>query len=144
MASSLYNTGLEKLVDGTINWDVDPDVRCLLLKSGYTFDADHDFVSELTPASYEITVSGYSRQSCAGLVVNRDDVNNRIEFDLNDVVFSALVAGETIVAAVLYLYNAADAAAQLLAFIDVADTATNGGDITIQWNAEGVWYISVA
>ena len=70
MASSLYNTGLEKILDGTINLDTPADVRCLLLKSGYTFDPDHDFVSDLTPASNEITVSGYSRQALTGEVIS--------------------------------------------------------------------------
>ena len=144
MASSLYNTGLEKILDGTINLDTPADVRCLLLKSGYTFDPDHDFVSDLTPASNEITVSGYSRQALTGEVISRDDGNNRVMYDAGDVTFSALAAGETIIAAVLYVYNAADSAAALLAYIDLVDTATNGGDVIIQWHANGIFYIPVA
>ncbi len=144
MASSLYNTGLEKILDGTVNLDAPADIRCLLLKSGYTFDPDHDFVSDLTPGSNEITVSGYARQTMTGEVITRDDTNNRVMFDAGDVTFSALAAGETIVAAVLFIYNAADASAQLLAYIDLVDTATSGGDVVIQWSANGIFYIPVA
>lgn len=145
MASSLYNTGLEKILNNTINLNASADVRCLLLKSsGYTFDADHDFVSDLTTASNEISVSGYSRQALTGEVITRVDASDRVMFDANDVTFSALVAGQTVGAAVLYVYNASDSSAQLIAYIDLTDTATNGGDIVIQWHANGIFYIPVA
>lgn len=144
MASSLYNSGLEKMLDGTLNLDGSADIRCLLLKSGYAFDADHDFVSDLTPGSNELSVSGYARQTCTGEVITRVDASDRVMFDMDDVTFAALAAGQTIVAAVLYVHNASDSSAQLLAYIDIADTATNGGDVVIQWHANGVFYIAVA
>lgn len=144
MSSSLYNTGLEKLLDGTLNLDGSADVRCLLLKSGYTFDADHDVVNDLTPGSNEISVSGYARQALTGEVITRVDASDRVMFDADDVTFAALAAGQTVIAAVLYIHTGSDATAQLLAYIDIADTATNGGDIVIQWNASGIFYIAVA
>lgn len=139
MASGMYNTGKESLVDGTIVWGTS-DMRVLLVTSGYTFDPDHDFVADLTPGSNEISVAGYSRQVLGGEVVVVDDANNRVEFDATDVVFSGLAAGQTIAAAVVYLHTGSDATAQLLAYIDLADTPTNGGDVTIQWDPEGIFY----
>lgn len=144
MASSLYNTALEKLLDGTINLDGSADVRCLLVKSGYTFDPDHDVVSDITPGSNELSVAGYARQTCAGEIITRVDASDRVMFDMDDVTFAALTAGQTIIAAILFIHTGSDATAQLLAYIDIADTATNGGDVVIQWNASGVFYIAVA
>lgn len=140
MASGLYNTGLEKLLNGTIVWS-SADVRCLLVKSGYTFNKDHDFVSDLTPASNEVTVAGYARQALANESLTRDDTNDRVKFDGDDVAFGALSAGETIAAAVLYVYNASDSAAQMVAYIDLTDTPTNGSTVTIQWHADGIFYV---
>ncbi len=144
MASSLYNTGLAKLT-GTataIVWGTE-DTRILLLKSGYTFDPDHDFVADLTPASFEITASGYARQALSGETKTTDDTNNRIVFDASDVSYS-MSAGETVVAAVIYSETGgADASRQLIAYIDLADIATEAL-ASIVWASTGIFYIGVA
>lgn len=144
MASSLYNTGLEKILNATVNLNASADVRVLALKSGYTFDPDHDVVNDLTPGSNELTVAGYARLTCTGEVITRDDTNNRVFFDLNDPAFAALTAGETIIALVFFIHTGSDATAQLIAYIDVVDTPTNGGTITLTVSANGLFYIAVA
>ena len=118
-------------------------VKCLLLKTGYTHDPDHDFVDDLTPASFELTVSGYSRQEITNVAATLDTANNRCKIDGDDVTFTSLVAGETIVAAVAYVHLGADDAANpVLGYIDLADVATNGGNIVITWNAAGIETVS--
>jgi hypothetical protein len=95
------------------------------------------------PLSYELGVGGYSRQTVAGAALFEDDTNDFAGIDATDVTFSSLSPGANVGGAVLYIYSTSggslgvqttsDTGQELLAFYDVTDTATNGGDITIQW-----------
>lgn len=95
------------------------------------------------PLSYEVSVGGYSRGTVAGAALFEDDTNDFAGIDATDQTFSTLSAGETVGGAVLYIYSSSggslgtqttsDTGQELLAFYDVTNTATNGGDITIQW-----------
>lgn len=140
MASFLFNTGNEKIHNQTLDW-VTGDVRVLLLKSS-TPDKDYDVVNDLTPGTNELTVAGYGRVACTSEAITRDDTNDWVKFVVADVAFGALTVGETITWAIFYKYNASDASAQLIAAIDVADTATNGGTVTLTIHANGVFYVA--
>lgn len=142
MASFLFNTGNEAIQNQSLNW-VTGDVRVLLLKSG-TPDKDNDFVSDLTPGTNELSVVGYARVACTSEAITRDDTNDWVKFVVANVAFAALTAGQTITWAIFYKHNAADAAAQLICAIDVVDTATNGGTVTLTISADGVFYIAAA
>jgi len=97
-------------------------------------------------ASYELTVSGYARQTLSGLASFEDDSNDQAGLDADDATFSSLTAGETVGAAVLFIYSTSetggaandttsDTGQDVIAIYDVTDTATNGGDISIQFAA---------
>jgi hypothetical protein len=137
MANIVFNRG--KFIVGTA--DVDGSTfRLMLVSTGYVENQDHNTVDDGTtsdPLSYEIAVGGYSRQS-VGLTAFEDDTNDFAGLDASDVTFSALAAGATIGGGVLYRYSTSggttsDTGQDLIAFYDVTDTPTNGGDITIQW-----------
>jgi hypothetical protein len=136
MANGVYNKGLEELAKALTDLDAS-DLRVLLVKSSYTFNKDHltvDDGSANDPASHEVTVSGYARQALANETVTRDDTNDFAYLDADDAVFTALAAGETIGGAVLFRHTGTDTTAPLIAFYDLVDTATNGGNVTVQWN----------
>jgi hypothetical protein len=136
MANGVYNKGLEELAQALTDLQ-GADLRLMLVKSTYTFNKDHltvDDGSANDPLSHEITVSGYARQALANEAVTRDDTNDFAYLDADDVVFTALAAGETIGGAVLFRHTGTDTTAPLIAFYDLVDTATNGGNVTVQWN----------
>lgn len=143
MASGMYNSGKAALVNGSIDWDTS-DIRVLLLQgTGYVFNPDHNYVSDLTPATNEANATNYVRKSLTGRTVTVDTVNDRAVCDAADVTWTALggAVNNTISAAVVYLYNAADTAAQLICYQDFTDTATNGGDFNLVWNSAGLFYL---
>jgi hypothetical protein len=113
----------------------------MLVTTGYSADQDHNLVDDGTtsdPKSYEIGVGGYARQNLASRALFEDDGNDFAGLDANDVTFPALLAGATIGGAVLSRYSSSggttsDTGQDLIAFYDVTDTPTNGGDIVIQW-----------
>lgn len=132
MASRWYNRGAYRALYEGLNGK---DLRTLLVKSSYSFDATHNTVSDVVAGSSEISVSGYARYDHATVTIAEDDSNGRAYLDLDDAAFTSLASGQTIGGAVVYIYNASDASAEVVAFLDVADTPTNGGNVTIQWAA---------
>ena len=137
--ASVYNIAKGRTMDGQIDLDTG-DIRVLLVKSGYTFNADHDYVADLTPASNEISGTGYVRKALASKTVTVDDTNNRAAFDAADLVWTGLdTATVGIAAAVVYQLVTNDADSPLIAYIDLTPAiAGNGGDFTVAWNAGGI------
>ena len=136
MANGVYNRAKYLLLDGALDLPTVADLRVLLVKSSYTFDPDHNFIDpDITTGSQEISVGGYARQPLVNEQIVEDDTNDFAYLDADDVVFTALVSGQTVGGAVLFKFNAADTAAELIAFYDLTDAGTNGGNMTIQWAA---------
>jgi hypothetical protein len=133
MANGVYNRGKYLIATAGANL-ASADLRVLLVKDTYVFDNDHNFVSDVIAGSKEISVGGYARVALTTKTVTEDDTNDFAYLDADDVLFAALAAGQTVGGAVLYKFNAADGAAEVIAFYDLTDTLTNGGDITVVWN----------
>jgi len=138
MANVAYNTAKKRLLDAGFNW-ASVDVRALLVTSGYSVDPDDTFVDDLTPGSNELSGTGYVRKALASESTSQDNTNDRAEGDADDVTWSAINAG-TAAAVVLYAFVTNDADSWLIAYVDTGGfpITTNGGDLTIQWNAEGI------
>lgn len=138
MPTLVYNGGLEQLARALAELDV-AALDVMLVNDSYVVNRDHTFVDDGSPndpASHEITLAGYTRQTLANKVLTRDDANDMVYLDADDALFGTLPAGETIGGAVL-LRNAggADAANPLIAFYGMGNTPTRGVDVTVRWNA---------
>jgi len=128
-------------------------IRVLLLDDSqtYSFDVDnHDFVSDITAAGSEMSGTGYSRQTLQNVTITVDDTDDEGVFDADDVTISGLDAG-TIQTVVVYEQIGGDDTTpgddRVLAVFDdssVSDLplATNGSDVQIPWDAEGIINIS--
>lgn len=137
MANGAYNKGLEELAKALTDLD-GSDLKVLLVKDTYTFNKDHLWVDDGTvddPASHEISVVGYARQTLASKAVTRDDANDFAYLDADDSSFTTLTAGQTAGGAVLFRNTGVDTTSPLIAFYDLVDTPTNGGTITVVWAA---------
>lgn len=142
MASGTY-AGLSGLAAGAgIGW-TSATMRVLLVSTGYTFDADHATVADVSAS--EIGVSGYARATLTSPTATYDSGNNRTVLDAADVTFSALGAGATIGGAVVFKrVGGSDASTDpVIAFVDLNDVVTNGGDVLVQWNAGGIARVTV-
>lgn len=158
MASFLYNAGVEKLLDGTIDWVADTIVA-IPVTSGYTANRDHEFVEEAandvneeelgqTPAVTNYTPGhGNDRPALAGKAINKDNANDRVELDCNDWSLTNVggASNDTIQAWVIAKQGTTDDTdARLIAYIDSAGGAaplpytTNGSTLNVTVNAEGL------
>ena len=150
MASFVYNTSKKEIMDGTLNLNTDT-LKVILVNSTYTANADDDVVDaggandavdgEITATNYTKGWGGAGRKTLANKTFETDKPNDRAELHADNITWTALggASNDTIVAAVLIKEGGAnDTTSRLIAYIDLADTTTNGGDFTIQWNAEGI------
>lgn len=143
MASFAYTPFKTDLMKGSFNLqEAGNDVRVILVMTNTTADTDQDakFVGDIGTLD-EYDGASYARKALANQAVNEDDPNNRGEFDADDIVWTALGAGtRQAQAMVIYKHVTNDADSPLLAFIDSGGFpfSGNGGNVTIQWNAEGI------
>jgi hypothetical protein len=131
MANAIYPKYKEALLDGLANTDVnDGTVKVALVDTGtYTYSAAHEFLSSLSG------VVGTAQTIGATTVTNG-------VFDGDNVTYTA-VSGATVEALVIYIDTGVAGTSRLVAFIDTGVTGLpvtpNGGDITITWNASGIF-----
>ena len=140
MASYVYNQGLLKLANGSINY-VNDTIRVLIVNQSYVFNKAHDFVDDVV--SFEMvnsTGTGYERKTLASKTVTL--VGDRAVYDAADVTYTAVQTTQQFAGAVVYKEAASDATRELIAFIDFNDLPTNGSDIQIQWSADGLFRIT--
>ena len=150
MADIFYNDGKRKIIDhndtDTINLLSDT-IQVMLVNDAYVGAAGDGFVSfgAGDPAGKEISVTGYTsgfagtgRKTLNGKTITVDATNAQTMFTANNVVWTALGAGATIGAVVLYARRSSDALSPLIAKFSVTPQATNGSDVTSQWNSNGM------
>lgn len=133
MASFLFNEGSNGLLSGgTINWASDT-IKARLVASSATVNKDD---TSMTPH----TVIG-TDQTLGSKTKTKDDTNDRIKFDAADPVWTAVAGGSTVGTVTIFKFVTNDAGSTPIASLDITDTATNGGDITIAFHADGAFYL---
>lgn len=148
MASKWYAKGLLQIQNRTIDW-VNDTIKVMLVNASYTFDPDHDFVddinaNELSGTGYTGGFNGSGRKSLASKAIANDAANDRIEFDAADPsAWTGLNAG-TIAWVILIKEITNDAASVPILALDPTNLVTNGGDVTLVFDAEGIAQISYA
>jgi len=142
MASFVYNNAALLLANGGIDFDTDV-LKIMLVQAAYVADNDNVFIEEGVDDAneHELTVTGYTPgfggagRKTATVTAEKDDGNNRAELDIADLTWTALGTGETIAGAILIKEITNDLASLLLAYFDVTNTPTNGGDVTLDFDA---------
>lgn len=136
MSSSLFNAGREGYLSGEIVWKASggSTIKAALVR-GYTFDATHKFVSDITGAGGTLVATSAALTS----LTNTDGV-----MDAADVTFTSVAAGAAIPMVIVFQSSAvtggADVAATAQRLIADVDTATglpvtpNGQNITVAWD----------
>lgn len=134
MANAIYPKYKETILGAATNTNLlTGTVKVALIDTGvYTYSATHQFVSSLTGVV-----------GTAGTIGATKSVTNGL-FDGADVTFTA-VTGNSAEALVIYVDTGTAGTSPLVAYIDTSVTGLpvtpNGGDITITWNASGIFQL---
>jgi hypothetical protein len=133
MANAIYPLYKQSLLDGDSDIDIDDGtLKVALVDTGtYTYSAAHQFLSSLSGVV-----------GTAQTIANTTVANGLLDGD--NVTFTA-VSGATVEALVLYIDTGVAGTSRLVAYIDTSVTGLpvtpNGGDITITWNASGIFQL---
>lgn len=130
MASALYPIGKKAILDASINLDTDTIKAALIDTGTYTYSAAHDFLND---------VSGVV--GTAQTIANTTTTSGT--FDGDNVTYTA-VTGNSVEAIIIYKDTGNSATSNLIAYIDSGTglpVTPNGGDITVAWNASGIFSI---
>ncbi len=131
MANAIYPKYKEAILQSAANTNLSSGtVKVALVDTGtYTYSAAHQFYSSVTG------VVGTPQ------TIGSKTLTNGV-FDGADVTFTA-VSGSTCEALVIYVDTGTASTSPLVAYIDTSVTnlpvTPNGGDISITWNASGIF-----
>jgi hypothetical protein len=130
MASQLFPKGAAHLLGASTKVDLVADTIKFLFYSG-AITTTWEFVGDLTGASIVAR---------SGALAGKTTTNG--VFDANDVTVTA-VSGSAFTHVVLYDDTpATDAAKQLICVFDIASFTPTGGDVSVIWNASGLFSIA--
>lgn len=139
MANALYPSFKAGLLVGTYNLST-ATVKVSLVNTGgtgttYTYSAAHDFFDDITAGAIFAT-------SSAGLTTKTTTGGT---FDADNITFTAVTSSANTIDAVILWIDTAGASSTdpLIAYLDTGltglPTSPNGGDITITWDAAGIF-----
>lgn len=120
MASGPYLAGLEGLLS-SINLSSDT-IKIAAVSTSYTF----------ANSETSMTTAGGTRIGTDQTLGSKTITNG--VFDAADATWTAVAGGSTIGGFVVYKFVTNDAGSTPILFIDTTDTATNGGDIVLQFD----------
>ena len=124
MANRLYPKGAEKILSGSINL-ISDTIKVALLSDAYTYSASHEFLSDVSASALNTNQT-----------LGTKSVTNGV-FDAADSVYTAVAAGANARYLAIYKDTGVAGTSPLIHFVDAVTglpMATNGGDITIQWD----------
>jgi len=127
VANALYDLGRNAFLTGLADWDTD-DIRIALVKAAYTQNlATDQFISSAAAAIPSASWRSTAITGATGTAGVANHTAKTMTAVAND-------SGNAATRILYYKYNASDAAAALLVYIDTATglaVTPNGGDITI-------------
>lgn len=151
MASFVYGPGALAMILGsgvtnTLDF-LNHTIQVGLSTSTHVPNKDNNFLDDAGADDFidgELSGTGYTRQTLGSKTLAYDSANDRVEFDAADTVWTAITAG-TAAQATVHRDNTTDATSTLMCNVDTGGfpVVTNGGDLTIQWNAEGIVQLTV-
>lgn len=125
MTNALYAKGKEKLLSGSINMLTDT-IKVALVKNTYGVNlATHEFLSDLGATTLGTNQTLTSKSVAGGV------------FDAADPAWTAVAAGDTALAVVIFKDTGVAGTSPLLLYIDQITgfpLSTNGGNISPEWD----------
>lgn len=147
MASFWYGEALRASIEGSgmtnpIDF-LNNAIQCGLSSSTHVPNKDDVFLDDGGANDFldgELSGTGYARQTLASKTLTYDNANDRTEWDAADVTWTGINAGTAAQATYFQNVGAADNARRLWMNVDTGGfpVTTNGGDLTLQHNAEGI------
>ena len=144
MASQIYNEFKRANAAAEIDLDTGgATVKAVLCMNTTTCDTENDAIVNVDDFSTldRSNATGYADVTLASQVVNKDDGNDRAEFDATDISFSGLSgdASRDYLGVLLIDFQTNDADSVVIAWIEFpAEISLTVTQVDVTWNAEGI------
>jgi hypothetical protein len=139
---AILNSFKEQVMEGTFDLSTGGHAIQVTLHTGYTPDIDAHTVWANVSATEYGTGDGYTAggKVLTSQDVTQDNTNDRGVFDAADVTWTSLGALTPAAPshAIMWDNTPTSPADPLIAYWELGSTATNGGDYTLQWHANGI------
>ena len=132
-----YNNALFQAFKQTLDLEND-NLEVLLVDTNYTFDPTHINVSQITNEVTNNVGTGYARKTVANFSITKDDVNDKVTFDCDNVNYTAINTVEDLRAKILYKKVTNDADSVLIGYFQGTVLPTNGSDLQVVIDAQGL------
>lgn len=140
MASYWTNKGLKDLANLAVPSQTLKIMLVNAAPANAATAADYNFVADVV--AHEIAATGYVRKTLSTIAINEDDTDDWAAFDADDPsTWTALggASNDTIVGAWIFRSVSTDADHVLWVYLGLGSSlTTNGGDVTIGFNAAGI------
>lgn len=139
MANALFNSYRNQVLGVGTFTDLDAvTLKAMFVDHGVDtpVTATDDFIDDILSGARVPAIA-----SCPALGTKTLGVVGVGVFDAADTVFTAL-SGASVESLIVFEDSGTEATSDLLAFWDTATglpLTPNGGDVTVQWNASGIW-----
>ena len=132
MASKVYPLGIEIILEAPYDIE-DGNVKMALTTT--TYNSAHSIYSDVSASTIGTPVALTSPAVSVA--------STTLTFDAADtgLTWAAVAGGSTLTGVMIYYDGATK---PLIAFLDMTDTATNGGDITITLHGSGIFTMAMA
>lgn len=153
MASYVFRGFKEDVMRGNLSLNGASDVKVKLISDGSTLltattdnsgteAQDLRYLSEVTTLDECTGVTNYTEQTLSSVTVTYDATDNEGVLDAADAAFGTIggASNDTVAGALVYRDDAGgDAASELLCYLELGSSyLTDGSDVTLQFNAEGI------
>ncbi len=133
MSNVIYPKWKEAVMQASSNSSLGGTVKAALIDTGaYTYSSAHDFWDDASAGVIGTPQTLASKTYTSGT------------FDAANVTYTA-VSGNTVEAIIIYIDTGTPATSRLVAYLDTGYTGLpvtpNGGDISITWDAAGIFTI---
>lgn len=145
-----FQNGIAEFLKGDVDYLTAGAIKTLLMGTGtvYTYAVDDVFIdaagsndpidSELNGVSgYARGFAGAGRKPLGTKTVTITDASDRVELRAAAITWTALGTGDTIDSAIVAVELTDDTLSNLISHHELTNTATNGGDITLNWAGGG-------
>ena len=132
MASIIYPAWRTQLAQGAANTSLTGNIKVILVDlADYTYNQAHDFLDD---------VPGAARVATSANITNKTFTlgSAGMTFDADDTSISG-VTGDTFESVIGYIDTGTEATSRLVWFMDGLSLTPNGGAVTVQWNALGIF-----
>jgi len=139
MASKIYPLGIQNMFK-TVRHLEEAGMKVIIVDGTVTYDVAHDFLDDVSAGIVDGT---------AAIALTTPAVTvstTTLKFDAADtgLTWAAVTDANDVGAAIVYNDTGTPATSSLIAFLDATDLVTNGSDVTLTFNASGIFTIDCA